>query len=962
MLNTSKNCGETPEKSNQKQGFFKRLQQKELHLLGGVVGLLFAVFLVLPLALVIITSFTSPDGSGTLSNYLAVFGEPDFLTSIVNSLKVAATAGLVTVLLAFLLAYTVNCTNLPRGVKKVVTLLSQMPMLLPTITYGFAIIYTFGRQGLFTRLLGFQPFDIYGFNGLLIGYVIYTLPTAFLLINNSFQFIDKRYIIVSRIMGDKAFTTFLKTIVRPLAGAICTAFVLSFFLSFTDYGIPTSVGGTYNVVALELYNQMLGALPNFNQGAVVAVAMLIPSFISIAIMALLERHAIRYDNISPIEIPRGRLRDAFCGISSTVVLAGVLSVFAVIMIVPFVDMWPFKMTFTLDHITSALGDTDLMGVLINSLIVATATAIFGCIIAYIAALVTARSTLPAAAKRGVDAVSSVINAVPGMVLGVAYLFAFSGGPLQGTFVILIVCNIVHYFATPYQMMKDSLTKMNSSWETTAKLMGDSWLKTVIRVVTPNAWPTLLQVFGYYFVNAMVTISAVVFLTGAHTMVITTKISALQHVADFESIFVLSLLILTINLAVKGAVALATRPHARAHTPQEAPSWHARLLARLKRVFRNQSSTSSEDAFTTPLPENTPRYEEELSKINHSRKRRHLGQAVGGALLLAAGCFVFVNANAQAATSLEVPAGRVVIYSNADSEALDAYKNALDTNGFAGRYLIQSFGTSELGGRLLAEGNNIEADVVTMSSYYLDSAQQKQTMFQKLGEITSTPLKGQPSYRAVAQAQEGALFYNTEILKAENLPLPTSLKDLADPLYEGMISLPDISGSSTGWLLMQTLIGAYGEDEARAILVGLYRNAGPYLSQSGSAPIKNVRAGEVALGFGLRHQALADKTEGLPIDFIDPAEGSYSLTESVAVVDKGDRTHSDAQKMAAVIIDAGRPELMETYSKPLYVSEMARDGASPKPREFAEILTVDLLERHRAISEACKQQVERMREQ
>lgn len=63
------------------------------------------------------------------------------------------------VFLAFLLAYTVNCTNVPKGLKKAVTLLTQMPMLLPTITYGFAIIYSFGRQGLLTELLGFQPFD-----------------------------------------------------------------------------------------------------------------------------------------------------------------------------------------------------------------------------------------------------------------------------------------------------------------------------------------------------------------------------------------------------------------------------------------------------------------------------------------------------------------------------------------------------------------------------------------------------------------------------------------------------------------------------------------------------------------------------------------------------------------------------------------------------------------------------------
>lgn len=216
--------------------------------------------------------------------------------------------------------------------------------------------------------------------------------------------------------------------------------------------------------------------------------------------------------------------------ASALVLGGILALFAVIFIVPFVEMWPFRPSFTLDYVAAIFTDAELFGTLTNSIAVAVATAVLGCILAYAAALVVARSNLPRAAKRAVDAISSVINTVPGMVLGIAFLFAFSGTSLQGTFAILVLCNVVHYFATPYQMMKDALTKMNASWETTARLMGDSWVKTILRVVTPNAWPTILQVFGYYFVSSMVTISAVVFLVGARTMVVTTRISALQHIA------------------------------------------------------------------------------------------------------------------------------------------------------------------------------------------------------------------------------------------------------------------------------------------------------------------------------------------------------------------------------------------------------------------------------------------------
>ncbi len=155
-------------------------------------------------------------------------------------------------------------------------------MLLPTITYGFAIIYSFGKQGLLTKLFGRQLFDIYGFNGLLFGYVIYTLPISFMLILNTMGFIDKKFMIVSRVMGDRPVQTFWQTIIRPLLGTLAASMVQCFFLCFTDYGIPASVGGEYEVVATVLYNEMLGSIPNFNRGAVVAMMMLIPSVVSIA--------------------------------------------------------------------------------------------------------------------------------------------------------------------------------------------------------------------------------------------------------------------------------------------------------------------------------------------------------------------------------------------------------------------------------------------------------------------------------------------------------------------------------------------------------------------------------------------------------------------------------------------------------------------------------------------------------
>lgn len=300
-------------------------------------------------------------------------------------------------------------------------------------------------------------------------------------------------------------------------------------------------------------------------------------------------------------------------------------------------------------------------------------------------------------------------------------------------------------------------------------------------------------------------------------------------------------------------------------------------------------------------------------------------------------------------------GEVVIYSNADDEAVEAMKKTLDANGYEGKYLFQTFGTSELGGKVMAEGTDIEADLITLSTFYLDAAQEEQKMFQPL-EFDYTLLNSadQKDYCAPITSQEGTIIVNTEVLAENNLDMPACLKDLTKPEYKDLVSVTDIKSSSTAWLLIQALVSGYGEEGAKEVLSGIYENAGPHIESSGSAPLKKVRAGEVAIGFGLRQQAVSDKAEGLPIDFVDPTEGNFSLTESVAVVDKGDKTNPLAQEMAECIITQGRSELQKYYPNAVYEGETTDPAnSSAYPKVFPEPLTLDLLERHQELSESCK---------
>lgn len=876
----------------------QKTKRRELKIIFTVLAVIFLIFLAVPIVRLLLKSFLTDAGAG-VSNYQSVLMKKGFMTALGNSFLVSSVSAVLTTCLAFILAYTVHYTNLGRRYKKLIERAAVLPMLLPTITYGFAIIYSFGKQGLLSRLFGRQLFEIYGFNGLLLGYVIYTLPISFMLLNNTMGYIDKKFMVVSRIMNDSAFRTFRVTVLRPMLGTLAASFIQTFFLCFTDFGIPASVGGEFQVISSVLYSEMLGSVPDFGRGAVVALVMLIPSVVSIAVLRFLEKYNIRYNRISEVELKRSRSRDTFFAVASAVIMLSVMSIFAVIFVIPFVEDWPYDTNFTLEHFKTVFSDSALSGVYTNSVAVALVTAAAGTLVSYGAALITARSTLGKRTKSIIEGIALVTNTIPGMVLGLAYLFSFSGSFIQNTFGIIIVCNVVHFFSTPYLMMKNSLVKMNASWETTAMLMGDSWTKTVVRVVTPNALSTLLEVFGYYFVNAMVTISAVIFIAGARTMVITTKIKELQYYNKFNEIFVLSLLILVTNAVGK---------------------W---LFGRLAKSTENK---------------------ENLKMFKFTKPKK----VMTGMLTLALGVSVFSMTGCGKSAD-----DQVVIYSNADDEAVECMKHALDENGYEGQYILQTFGTSELGGKLLAEGTDIESDLVTMSTFYIDSASEKNQMFMDLAFDAET-LDEYPAYCAPITAQEGTIILNTEMMKENNLTAPESIRDLANPEYKDMISVTDISSSSTAWLLIQALISEYGEDGAKEVLMGIYDNAGPHIEESGSGPLKKVRAGEVAIGFGLRQQAVADKEEGLPIDFADPKEGNFSLTESVAVVDKGDKTNPKAMEMAECIIKNAREELITYYPIAIYEGETTDSrNKSGNPKVFDEALTVDLLKEHQELSESCK---------
>lgn len=203
-------------------------ERRELKIVFALVVLTLSAVLLYPLGCVLFQSILDGNGSLTLANYTSLLSEPRFWNALSNSFAVSGLSAAIAAVLAFGCAYGLHFTRLNPWAKKVFQIVILLPLFLPSITYGFAVIYSFGRLGLVSQIFGVLPFSIYGFWGLLIADVIYTLPPAFLILSNAFHYIDRNTITVSRLMGDSPWRTFYISALRPVVGALCSAFILSF--------------------------------------------------------------------------------------------------------------------------------------------------------------------------------------------------------------------------------------------------------------------------------------------------------------------------------------------------------------------------------------------------------------------------------------------------------------------------------------------------------------------------------------------------------------------------------------------------------------------------------------------------------------------------------------------------------------------------------------------------------------
>lgn len=534
----------------------------------GVMTAFYAVVLLLPLYSLFSKAFLNPDGSfAGLANYVEYFSTPALSVSIRNTVVVSVVSAVLGTALGFAYAYGITRTQI-RG-KVFFRYIALVPLFLPTVVHGLSLIYLFGNQGILTNL-GWD-IGLYGRTGIILSEIIYTFPQSFLMFYIALNYADGRLYEAADTMGCGALKKFRQITIPSVRYTLINSLFVCFTLAFTDFGAPKVLGGSYNVLATDIYKQVAGQF-DMNMGAVVGTLLLLPAIASFAV----DRITARQNNgtisakASALRIKPNRLRDGIFFLLCALVALCMLALVAVLFLGAFTTYYPYDLSFTLENFAFNRSTGGFQSYL-NSIWMSFLTAVLGTAFVFVYACLIERSKCASGLKQAGKLLSSLPLALPGMVIGLSFIFFFNhkDNPLNfiyGTVLILVLANLVHFYSVPFVTASSALKKLDREYENVSESMRVPPWKTFLRVTVPLSLPAILEIFLYYFMNSMVTVSAVVFLYSAKFKIASIAITHMEEAGDFAQAAAMSLLILLVNVVARGLYELlVAKLHARSRT-------------------------------------------------------------------------------------------------------------------------------------------------------------------------------------------------------------------------------------------------------------------------------------------------------------------------------------------------------------------------------------------------------------
>ncbi|MCG8530722.1 MAG: ABC transporter permease subunit [Desulfovibrionales bacterium] len=484
--------------------------QKKLCVL--VVCAFLAIFFLYPIAQIFWAALHNEQGQLGLDLFTQYFSNTALHAAFLHSLGIAFAVTIITTALAFLLAFAKH-QLLPFG-SKCIPLIAMLPLFAPSLFPAMGLQYLLGNKGVFRALLFGN--SLYGTIGLIIAFTIYTLPHAYLLLQTSFSNIPAKLYFSAQSMGASSYRQFFTVTLPHIRYGLVSAASSVFILTFTDFGIPKIIGGNVSMLATEIYSQVVG-LQNFSMGSAISILLMVPSIGIFALdwyMQKKQRTKLSTDASFAVALPLHS--KALVTILVWGILGSLIAVIGSVVAGSFFTYWPYNLTPTLRHY-----DFSVIGLSLapfgNSLLLATGTAFLGSLSIFFITYTVQRMLQKNTLQKSLGFLCVIPLSVPGTVLGIAYLFAFNTTVLANSLLLQILNTIMHFFTVAYLSYSVALSKLPASYEKVGRSMGVSPLATCKRVILPMQIDVIADVFFYLFLNALITISALIFLYTPDTL-------------------------------------------------------------------------------------------------------------------------------------------------------------------------------------------------------------------------------------------------------------------------------------------------------------------------------------------------------------------------------------------------------------------------------------------------------------
>lgn len=517
------------------------------------VAAVLVLILALPLASLFAKSFTGPDGAFVgLANYRTYFSTPALVQSLWNSVWVSALSTAIVIPLAFGYAYAITRTAV--RLKPLLMAVALLPLFTPSLLSAISFIYIFGNQGFLKSWL--FGASVYGPIGIVLSQVFYCFPHAFLILVTALGLADQRLYDAAHAMGSSRWRTFTAvTLPGAKYGLVSAAFVV-FTLVITDFGIPKVIGGQFAMLATDAYKQVVGQ-QNFPMGAVVGFVLLVPALLAFVTDRWLQRRqvALLSARAVPYAPKPSRLLDTVALLFCTgfgLLLVGVL---AVAVWASFVTYWPYNLSLSLKNYRFAELDASGWQPYLNSLLMAAGTAVVGTVLVFLGAYFVEKGRGFGPGRGLIQLLAMLPMAVPGLVLGLAYVFFFNApwnplGVLYTTILLLSINCVAHFYTVAHITGMTALKQIDREFESVSQSLQVPFWRTMGRVTVPICMPAILDIAVYFFVNALTTVSAVVFLYGAQSKVAAISIVHLDEAGATAAAAAMATVLFATALSVK----------------------------------------------------------------------------------------------------------------------------------------------------------------------------------------------------------------------------------------------------------------------------------------------------------------------------------------------------------------------------------------------------------------------------